>query len=122
MFGHSYIGAAHEPWNRGKLIGQKQPFAPQQIWSVRMHLQAAGNLRDLALFNLDLDSKLRVCDLLGLRVADIPTASTCFRVGQRIQRTCHSVSTPQSCSHGSCYLDSIQRPTAGTQCEEPKPC
>ena len=60
-----------EPWNKGKLIGQKLPFSMQEIWTIRMRLQTIGNLRDLALFNLAIDSKLRACDLLALRVSDI---------------------------------------------------
>jgi integrase len=59
------------PWNKGKLIGQKAPFSMQEIWSIRMRLQTIGNRRDLALFNLAIDCKLRACDLLALRVADI---------------------------------------------------
>ena len=71
MFRHSHTDHELEPWNKGKLMGQKQPLSRQEIWSIRTHLQAAGNLRDLALFNLALDSKLRACDLLRLRVSDI---------------------------------------------------
>jgi len=71
VFGKPHIEALHEPWNKGKLIGQKRPLTPQQIWSIRMRLQAAGNLRDLALFNLGSDSRLRACDLLRLRVSDV---------------------------------------------------
>jgi len=59
------------PWNKGKLVGQKAPFSMQETWSIRMRLQAIGNRRDLALFNLAIDSKLRACDLLALRVADV---------------------------------------------------
>jgi integrase len=59
------------PWNKGRLVGQKAPFTMQEIWSIRMRLQTIGNRRDLALFNLAIDSKLRACDLLALRVADI---------------------------------------------------
>ena len=62
---------SRKPWNKGKLIGQKLPLTMQEIWSIRMRLQAIGNLRDLALFNLAIDSKLRACDLLGLRVSDV---------------------------------------------------
>lgn len=58
-------------WNKGKLVGQKAPFTMQEIWSIRMRLQAIGNRRDLALFNLAIDSKLRACDLLALRVSDV---------------------------------------------------
>lgn len=60
-----------KPWNKGKLIGQKAPLTQQQIWSIRMRLESAGSPRNLALFNLAIDSKLRACDLLNLRVSDI---------------------------------------------------
>ncbi len=71
MFKHSQHHHQLEPWNKGKLMGQKQPLSRQEIWAIRTHLQAAGDLRDLALFNLALDSKLRACDLLRLRVSDV---------------------------------------------------
>jgi integrase len=59
------------PWNRGKLIGPKPPLKPKEIWSIRIRLQVAHRTRDLALFNLALDSKLRACDLVALRVDDV---------------------------------------------------
>ena len=59
------------PWNKGKLVGQKAPLKPQEVWSIRVRLQLANNKRDLALFNLAIDSKLRGCDLLRLRVSDL---------------------------------------------------
>lgn len=59
------------PWNKGKLVGQKAPLKPQEVWSIRVRLQLADNKRDLALFNLAIDSKLRGCDLLRLRVSDL---------------------------------------------------
>jgi integrase len=62
---------AHEPWNKGKLIGQKPPLKLQEIWTVRTHLRMTGKTRELALFNLAIDSKLRGCDLVALRVRDI---------------------------------------------------
>jgi len=61
------------PWNKGKLIGQKSPLTPQQVWAIRVRLQLANHKRDLALFNLALDSKLRGCDLVNLKVSDIQT-------------------------------------------------
>lgn len=60
-----------EPWNKGKLVGQKPPLKINEIWAIRIRLQLAGRLRDLALFNLAIDSKLRGCDLVSLRVRDI---------------------------------------------------
>ena len=59
------------PWNKGKIIGQKSPLTPQEIWAIRIRLQNEGQRRDLALFNLAIDSKLRASDLLGIRVSDI---------------------------------------------------
>jgi integrase len=58
-------------WNKGRLLGQKPPLKPKDIWSLRIRLQLAGKLRDLALFNLALDSKLRGCDLVSLLVRDV---------------------------------------------------
>jgi integrase len=59
------------PWNKGKLMGQKQPLKPKEIWAIRFRLQLGHRTRDLALFNLGIDSKLRGCDLVALRVRDI---------------------------------------------------
>ena len=59
------------PWNKGRLVGQKRPLLPKQVWAIRARLELAGNLRDLALFNLAIDSKLRGCDLVCLKVADL---------------------------------------------------
>lgn len=63
--------AQHQPWNKGRLIGQKPPLKLKDIWTIRIHLQNANATRDLALFNLAIDSKLRGCDLVSLRVRDI---------------------------------------------------
>ena len=60
-----------KPWNKGRLMGQKPPLTQQEIWSIRMRLQDEGHVRDLALFNLAIDSKLRASDLLKIRVSDI---------------------------------------------------
>lgn len=59
------------PWNKGKLSGQKRPLKLQEIWAIRIRLQLMGRTRELALFNLAIDSKLRACDLMALRVADV---------------------------------------------------
>ena len=60
-----------EPWNKGKLIGQKPPLRPKHVWSIRTRLQMEGRTRDLAMFNLAIDSELRACDLVRLQVHDI---------------------------------------------------
>jgi len=63
------------PWNKGRLIGQRPPLKQKEIWAIRIHLQLTGHIRDLALFNLAIDSKLRGCDLVQLRVRDITTGN-----------------------------------------------
>jgi integrase len=60
-----------EPWNKNKLVGQKLPLKLQQIWAIRIRLELFNKVRDLALFNLAIDSKLRGCDLVALKVNDI---------------------------------------------------
>ena len=59
------------PWNKGKLVGQRPAFKLQEVWAIRIRLQIANNLQELALFNLAIDSKLRSCDLVKLKVSDI---------------------------------------------------
>jgi integrase len=63
--------ARREPWNKGRLIGQKRPLRPKDVWAIRVRLQIGGLVRDLALFNLAIDSKLRACDLVALRISDV---------------------------------------------------
>ena len=59
------------PWNKGKLVGAKPPLRPSHVWSIRTKLQMASSKRDLALFNLAIDSKLRGCDVVAVRVDDV---------------------------------------------------
>ena len=59
------------PWNKGRLVGQKRPLQPKEVWAIRVRLQIKQTKRDLAMFNLAIDSKLRGCDLVSLRVDDI---------------------------------------------------
>lgn len=74
------MSTLHSAWNTGRLIGQKPPLRPKEIWSIRIRLQLANRTRDLALFNLALDSKLRGCDLVSLRVPDVcQSGSVAFR-------------------------------------------
>jgi integrase len=61
----------HEAWNKGKLVGQKAPLRLKDIWAIRVRLQLSNQTRDLALFDLAIDSKLRACDLVKLRVRDV---------------------------------------------------
>ena len=65
------VAKRRDPWNKGKLVGQKSPLKLKEIWAIRIRLQLASRIRDLALFNLAIDSKLRACDLVKLRVRDL---------------------------------------------------
>lgn len=68
----SVTNTAHrEPWNKGKIVGQKAPFKLKDIWALRVRLQMEHRVRELALFNLGIDSKLRGCDLVALKVRDV---------------------------------------------------
>lgn len=69
---HFIATAPHcEPWNKGKIVGQKAPLKLKDIWAIRVRLRLSDRLRDLALFDLAIDSKLRACDLVKLRVRDV---------------------------------------------------
>jgi hypothetical protein len=59
------------PWNKGLIVGQKRPLLPRQVWSIRVRLEISASARDLALFNLAIDSKLRASDLVRLKIEDI---------------------------------------------------
>jgi hypothetical protein len=76
------------PWNKGKLIGAKPPLRPKHVWAIRTRLMIEGRTRDLAMFNLAIDSKLRGCDVLGLKVDDIaPHGYTVDRATVRQSKT-----------------------------------
>lgn len=61
-------------WNKGRIVGQKRPLLPKHVWAIRVRLEIAKSIRDLALFNTAIDSKLRGCDLVKLKVADVYSA------------------------------------------------
>jgi hypothetical protein len=65
------VANRREPWNKGKLVGQKAPLKVKDIWAIRVRLQIQTRTRDLALFDLGIDGKLRGCDLVKLRVRDV---------------------------------------------------
>jgi len=81
---------ARRPWNKGKIVRQKTPFKLKEIWAIRVRLQLAVRRRELALFNLAIDSKLRACDLVSLRVRDVchgqTVASRTIVLQQKTQR------------------------------------
>jgi integrase len=81
-------GSKRPPWNKGKLIGAKPPLWPKHVWSIRTKLQIEGRIRDLALFNLAIDSKLRGCDVVALRVEDVaPNGYAVARATVRQKKT-----------------------------------
>jgi integrase len=86
----TYTPKKRKPWNKGKLIGQKPPLKLREIWSIRIHLQLGHHLRDLALFNLAIDSKLRACDLVKLRVKDISHGEHIAKRAIIMQQKTHS--------------------------------
>ena len=97
----SYPGASKRiPWNKGKLTGAKPPLRPKHVWSIRTKLQMADRKRDLALFNLAIDSKLRGCDVVALKVEDIAPH------GFAIERATAARRRPA----GRCALKSPNRP------------
>lgn len=89
-----------ESWNKAKLVGQKTPFKLKEIGAIRTRLQMAGRSRDLALFDLGIDSKLRGCDLVKLRVRDIchgdQIAPRAMIMQQKTQRPVQSEITPST--------------------------
>ena len=74
------------PWNKGKLAGQKPPLKLKEIWAIRIRLQISKQIRDLALFNLAIDSKLRSCDLVKIRVRDLTHGATVSRRAMVMQQ------------------------------------
>lgn len=85
----STLSSSHSPWNKGKLVGQKAPLKPKDIWAIRVRLQMQHRAKDLALFNLGFDSKLRGCDLVSLRVRDICRGSQVASRAIVMQRKTH---------------------------------
>src|SRR5438105_10854620 len=88
------------PWNKGKLLGRKPPLKLKEIWAIRIRLQLDHRTRELALFNLAIDSKLRGCDLVSLRVHDITqgtrVTSRAIVMQKKTQRTVQFELTEQT--------------------------
>jgi hypothetical protein len=91
---HENCGPANKctPWNKGKLIGARPPLRPKHVWAIRTRLLLEGRIRDLALFNLAIDSKLRGCDVVAVKVEDVaPNGYTMDRATVRQKKTGHPV-------------------------------
>jgi integrase len=97
------------PWNKGRLIGQKLPLKLKEIWAIRVRLQLAQHIRDLAMFNLAIDSKLRACDLVQLQVADVALGtrilSRAIVMQQKTHRTVQFEITEQTRASISTWIE-----------------
>ena len=111
-----------EPWNKGKLVGQKAPLRLKEIWAIRVRLQLDARTRELALFNLAVDSELRSCDLVKLRVRDVThgehIAARAIVMQQKTRRpvqfevteqTRESIAARTTCSRAACIPPRICR-------------
>jgi integrase len=88
----SALSPSRVPWNKGRLTGSKPPLRPKHVWSIRTKLQIEGRARDLAMFNLAIDSKLRGCDVVAIRVEDVAASGyTADRATVRQKKTGRSV-------------------------------
>lgn len=100
--------AARVPWNKDKLTGQKSPLKLKEIWAIRIRLQLGARTRDLARFNLALDSKLRACDLMKLRVRDVclgtRVAPRAIVMQQKTQRPVQFEITEQTRDSVECWI------------------
>ena len=106
-----------EPWNKGRLVGQKPPFKPPEVWAIRIRLDMEHQHRDLALFNLAIDSKLRACDLVKLRVQDVcrtsRVASRAIVMQQKTNRPVQFEITEQTRAAISAWIQHKQLTTSG---------
>jgi len=102
-----------QPWNKGKFTGPKPPLQPRHVWAIRTRLQLAGRERDLALFNLAIDSKLRGCDVVSLKVEDIaPHGYSVDRATVRQKKTGRPVKfeiTEQTRQSVDAYLNACRK-------------
>jgi site-specific recombinase XerC len=103
----STVNSAHRaPWNKGKIVGQKAPFKVKDIWALRVRLQRESRVRELALFNLGIDSKLRGCDLVSLKVRDI---CHCDQVASRAVVMQHKTQRPVQFEITQVTRDAVQK-------------
>lgn len=78
--GHSEFdpaGQERRPWNAGRMVGAKKALKPQQVWAIRFWLDSKGRMRDRAMFDLAIDSKLRGCDIVRIRIGDLVSGGEC---------------------------------------------
>ncbi len=118
MFRPKNLTTNKKPWNKGKLLGQKHPLSLKQIWSIRHCLKIEEQRRDLALFNLAIDSKLRACDLLSLRVSDVSSdglvnrRATILQQKPTVQSSLRLRLEPDAQSRNGLIRQSCRRPSS----------
>ena len=114
---HAHADRSRTPWNKGKLVGQKSPFKLKDIWAIRVRLQLAHRTRELALLNLALDSKLRGCDLVRLRVLDVchgeQVANRAIVLQQKTQRPVQFELTEMTRTAVAAWIAEGKLPAAG---------
>jgi len=113
MEASNHPAARRIPWNKGKLVGQKAPLKQREIWAIRIRLQLQEDARELALFNLAIDSKLRSCDLVRLRVRDVcqggRVASRAIVMQRKTQRPVQFEITEQTRESLSSWIRDAER-------------
>ena len=105
------------PWNKGKLTGAKPPLRPKHVWAIRTKLQIEGRVRDLAMFNLAIDSKLRGCDVVAIRVEDVAASGyTADRATVRQRKTSRPVrfELSEQTRQALCYLKASTKDPASS--------
>ncbi|TCK33317.1 hypothetical protein B0G84_7523 [Paraburkholderia sp. BL8N3] len=113
------------PWNKGRLTGQKPPLKLREIWAIRTRLQMSSNVRELALFNLAIDSKLRACDLTRLQVQDIcmggQVVSRATFMQQKTQRPVQFEITEQTRQSAAAWISARGlKPSLYTEVDTPR--
>jgi hypothetical protein len=83
------IRALRPAWYKGRIVGHRRPLKPKHVWAVRVPLELAENHRDLALFNLAIDSKLRGCDLVKMKVVDVMASGQIKKRASVLQSKTH---------------------------------
>ena len=106
------------PWNKGKLIGAKPPLSPKHVWSIRTRLQLEDRTRDLAMFNLAIDSKLRGCDVVAIKV-EAPHGYAADRATVRQRKTGRPVRFELTDQTRQAIDDYIAPPADRDQCSRP---
>jgi len=104
-----------EPWNKGKIVGQRAPFKLKDIWALRVRLQMENRVRELALFNLGIDSKLRGCDLVALKVRDVCHGD---QVASRAVVMQHKTQRPVQFEIAPAARDAVWITTAGLKSDD----